>query len=148
MSGGAGPIRVLAVAVIRSGDRLLVERGHDAASGQRFWRAIGGGVEFGERARDAVAREWREEYGLRLLEPRLVGVVENLFTYEGRAGHEVAFVFRAAGTEPSVEDRDAITSRDAEGLVHDAAWVPIGELHHGGAPLYPDGVLALLADPE
>ncbi|HEX5723978.1 MAG TPA: NUDIX domain-containing protein [Longimicrobiaceae bacterium] len=134
-----------AVAVCRHGDRVLVERGYDASCGKHFYRAIGGRVEFGERAADALSREWREEFGLRLEEVRLLGVLENLFTYEGRSEHEIVFVFAARIADAHAYDRDELASVEAG---HEpAVWVPVAELAAGGVPLHPDGILALVEAP-
>lgn len=137
-------IRTVAVAVCRAGDRILVERGYDRATNQHFYRAIGGGVGFGEMAEAAVAREWREEYGLTLEAPARLGVLENLFTFEGRAGHEVVFVFAARLPNPRAHEREEFESTDTDGARHVAVWVPIDALRAGPTPLYPAGVLELL----
>jgi ADP-ribose pyrophosphatase YjhB (NUDIX family) len=137
-------IGVKAVAVIRHEGRVLVERGYDRVAGSRFYRAIGGHVDFGERAADAVAREWREEYGLEVRELRLLGVVENRFTYEGRPGHEVVFAFEAWVTDPDVYARDELDGVDPDGRRHEAVWVAMADLEDGEVPLSPDGLLALL----
>ena len=137
-------IRTVAVAVCRAGDRLLVERGVDPASAAPFYRAIGGGVRFGERAVDAVVREWREEYGVQLVAPMLVGVLENLFEYGGRPGHEVVFVFRAATTAPPLDGPDVIARCDTDGRPHEAVWAPVEALRSGPVPLVPAGLLDLL----
>ena len=134
----------MAVAICRAGDRILVERGYDNAQGQHFYRAIGGGVAFGERAAAAVAREWREEFDLTLEALTLLGVLENLFTYEGRAGHEVVFVFAAQASDPRADERDEFEALDSDGTRHVAVWVPLDALRAGTTPLYPAGVLDLL----
>jgi ADP-ribose pyrophosphatase YjhB (NUDIX family) len=135
-----------AVAVCRHGGRVLVERGYDRVADSRFYRAIGGHIEFGERAEQAVVREWREEYGLALLEPRLLGVVENVFTWEGRAGHEIVFCFDARVAEADVYGRDEVIGIDPNGKRHEAVWIPLVELEEGSVPLTPNGLLALLSD--
>jgi ADP-ribose pyrophosphatase YjhB (NUDIX family) len=137
-------IRALAVAVPVARGRVLVERGHERATGRRFYRAIGGGIEFGERAIEALEREWREEYDLTLADVRLLGVAENFFTYEGRPGHEIVFVHAARVVEPWVHERDAFETTEPDGLRHEAVWVPFGELASGGVPLHPEGILAML----
>lgn len=136
-------IRPLAVALVRDGDRLLVEHGEDRSSGRRFYRAIGGGIEFMEHAADAVRREWREELGAELGEMRLLGVLENLFHYEGAPGHEVAFVFEARLADPSRFLPGPVELTESNGLTHLASWVSIEELRDGPLPLYPDGILDL-----
>ena len=140
----ANAIRTVALAVCRDGDRILVERGYDHVRDEHFLRAIGGGVEFGERAVDALAREWREELGLELEAPALLGVMENLFTSNGRAGHEVVFVFEARLADARVYGRDEFTSTEPDGSRHVAVWVPLDELRHGPTPFKPAGLLDLL----
>ena len=137
-------IRTLAVGVCRHGDRILVERGRDSVKGQRFFRAIGGGVEFGERAADAVRREWREELDLDVHVLALLGVLESIFTYEGRAGHEVVFAFDVRVTDGRAHERDELHSTDDEGVLHEAVWVSLGELAAGTTPLHPQGLRELL----
>jgi 8-oxo-dGTP pyrophosphatase MutT (NUDIX family) len=147
----AGPraprIRTLAVADCVDGGRALVERGHDRVAGRPFHRAIGGAIEFGERAAAAAAREWREELGLTLADVRLLGVLENLFTYEGRPGHEVVFVHRARIVEPHACAQDVLVAVEPSGLRHEAVWLPLDTLRDGPVPLVPAG-LATLLDPR
>jgi ADP-ribose pyrophosphatase YjhB (NUDIX family) len=140
-----GPaIRARAVAIVRNGHRVLVERGYDPVDGTRFYRAIGGHIEFGERAARTVAREWSEEYGLTLADVRLLGVLENLFTYAGRPGHEVVFAFEARVAEPHVYECNEFEGVDPEGRRHQAVWIAPLDLAAGGIPLYPAGLLELL----
>ncbi len=145
--GVSGRIRVLSVAVPRDGDRVLVERGSDSVTGERYYRAIGGGVEFGERAADAVAREWIEEFGLGLQDVEPLGVLESLFTYEGAPGHEIVFVHAARVADEDVFPGDEFVCIEPDGLRHEAVWVPLGELTAGEMPLHPDGVLDLILRP-
>lgn len=141
---GREAIRARAVAIVRSGDRVLVERGYDPVDGSRFYRAIGGHVDFGERAARTVVREWGEEYGLTLEDVRLLGVVENLFTYAGRPGHEIVFAFEGRVAETHVYQRDEIEGTDPEGGRHEALWISLHDLATGDIPLTPRGLLELL----
>lgn len=134
----------MAVAICRSGDRVLVERGYDRARDHHHYRAIGGGVEFGERAAAAVAREWREEFDFILERLTLLGVLENLFTYEARARHEIIFVFAAHLSDPRATEREEFKTVDSDGAEHIAVWVPLGALRAGSTPLYPVGTVELL----
>jgi len=140
-------IRTVALAVCHHRGRILVERGYDRVRDEHFLRAIGGGVEFGERAVDALAREWREELGLELEAPTLLGVIENRFTSNGRAGHEVAFVYSARLADPAACARDELVATEPDGTRHVAVWVPLEELRRGPTPFKPAGLLDLLPDP-
>jgi ADP-ribose pyrophosphatase YjhB (NUDIX family) len=136
----------MAVCVCRDGARLLVEHGYDRVTQQRFYRAIGGGIEFGERAADAVRREWMEELRAQLDDLKLLGVIENLFTYEGRDGHEIVFVFSARLREASWCPPPPVELVDPDGQRHETKWVSLTELEKNEVPLYPDGLLDLLRD--
>jgi ADP-ribose pyrophosphatase YjhB (NUDIX family) len=89
-----GRIRPLAIAVIRRGGELLVFEAYDSHKREVYHRPLGGEIDFGEPAADAVRRELREELGSDLLDVRRLGVVETIFTYEGEPWHEIVFVFR------------------------------------------------------
>jgi 8-oxo-dGTP pyrophosphatase MutT (NUDIX family) len=141
---GGEAVRARAVAVIRAADRVLVERGYDRVAGSRFYRAIGGHIDFGERAAQTVVREWSEEYGLTLADVRPLGVLENLFTYEGRPGHEVVFAFEARVVEARVYEQDELEGIDPQGNRHEAVWVSLDDLATGPIPLSPAGLLELL----
>jgi len=141
-------IRAKAVAVVRHQGRVLVERGYDRVAGIPFYRAIGGHIEFGERAAQTVVREWNEEYGLAVEDLRLLGVVENVFTFEGRPGHEIVFAFEARVVEAEVYAREEVVGVDTDGRPHEAVWVALADLAGPDAlTLGPDGLLALLTAP-
>lgn len=135
-------IRTIAVGLPVKQDHLLALEGTDHSRGLDFLRAIGGGVEFGETAEDALRREFMEELGVRLDDVELLGVRENIFTYEGEPGHEIAFIFAVESAE-----LDAV-ALDAELHVLDEGspvrWVPIAEVRDGRRTLFPEGAPELL----
>lgn len=135
-------IRAVAVAVCRSGNRVLVERGYDRVTHQHFFRAIGGGVAFGERAAEAVMREWWEELGLALDAPEPLGVLENIFSYDGEPRHEIVFVFTARLRDQ--RSTAGFTATDTDGRTHTVVWMDLDELQRDSRPLYPNGLLELL----
>ena len=135
-------IRVKAFAVI-----LDDEGRHHAVSRMRttehpaFHRPLGGSVELGERSVDAVVREVREELGATLVEPELLGVLENVFVIDRETGHEVVFVYGGRLAEPDVVPADGRTFMDleVEGWVE---WRPLDG--DDALPLFPDGLQELI----
>lgn len=138
----ARSIRNLAVGLPRRGDFLLASLGQDRVSGAAFCRAIGGGIKFGERAADAVVREFREELDVAVTPTELLGVIENLFEFEGRSGHEIVHVFAVESAELDQVGLGACLSVLDTG--DPIRWYPISDLRAGHPPLYPDGILDLL----
>lgn len=132
---------MVAVGIFRDGPRLLVGRGSDPVKRETFLRPLGGQVEFGERAADALRREIMEEIRAEITEPRRLGVLENVFTYDGRPGHEFVVVFESEFVDRRLYDRSHITIHE-EGWGGQAIWVDLTE--PTGEPLYPTGLSELL----
>lgn len=138
---GALPwIRPLALAVFRDGPRILVEDKWDRP--EPFYRPPGGGVEFGERAIEAVRREMREEFEAEIRDVRQLGTLENIFDYHGRPGHEVVFVFEARFADDSYYEAERIVGTEGGGTRIEAVWIDVSEPLD--RPLYPNGLLELL----
>jgi 8-oxo-dGTP pyrophosphatase MutT (NUDIX family) len=138
-------IRPKAVCVCRRGGEILVNAAFDSAKQETFYGPLGGGVEFGERAADAATRELQEELGAAVTDLTLLGVLENIFVYEGQPGHEIVFVFDGRLVDRSLYDRIEISCEESNGQRFVAQWVPIEKFAGGGLTLYPAGLHALLS---
>jgi 8-oxo-dGTP pyrophosphatase MutT (NUDIX family) len=136
-------IRAIAICVCRDGERILVAEGHDSRKGQTFYRPLGGTIEFGERGGETVRREFREEIDADLLEVRYLGTLENIFTYEGRGGHEIVLVYDGRLSDRSLYQKDVIQG-DELGTPFKAVWKRLEEFGPGQPPVYPDGLLELI----
>lgn len=137
-------IRNLAVGLPRRGEHVLVSLGDDRMTGQTFCRAIGGGIDFGERAEEALVREFGEELDVTVRPVRLLGVLENIFEFEGQPGHEIVHVFSVESEElDRLGIDESLTILDTGAP---AAWYPIWDLQARNPPLYPVGALDLLLD--
>ena len=134
-------IQVKAMAYLpnAAGTHHAVFKATDPSDGQTFHRLVGGGVELGERAEEAVVREIAEELRATLLEPRLLGVLENVFTYDGEPGHEVVFVYAGRLAEGDVVPPEGGWFED-NGEPMWVEWRRCDAADDDGLPLYPDGV--------
>jgi ADP-ribose pyrophosphatase YjhB (NUDIX family) len=133
-------IRIKALAVIvRPADGALLVCEGDDEPGVSYARPVGGSVEFGELAQDAVRREIQEELGCDLASVSLAAVLENRFILNGVAGHEIDFVFRGELADVSLYDRESIAILDVPGL-RAVWWSPTTHRSR----LVPDGVRELL----
>jgi 8-oxo-dGTP pyrophosphatase MutT (NUDIX family) len=140
-----GKVRPLALCVFRHGDQIFVAEGSDRHRQQTFYRPIGGKIEFGERAAATVKREVMEETGLQVRDLRYLGTLENLFTYEGQSGHEIVMIFDGAFVDPACyQDTFQVCGTDDGKILFVAMWKSLAFFRSGSAPLYPDGLLALL----
>lgn len=115
----------------------LVWHGRADESGAEFDRLLGGQVEFGEYAADAIVRELAEELGLAIAKPEFVAVVENISETEGEIDHQVIFVYIETLTEPlPVPPGGGVV--DDNGTLMPCWWRPIRD--EDLAPLYPEGL--------
>jgi ADP-ribose pyrophosphatase YjhB (NUDIX family) len=139
-----GSIRAKVICVFRNGNRILVIDAFDPAEKTRFHVPAGGGIEFGETSEVALRREIREEFEAEIEVPRLLGVLENVFTYNNQEGHEIVFVYDAKFTERAMYGRNPIEGRESNGENIIAIWLDLDVVVLEATPLYPDGLLELL----
>ena len=138
-------IRPIVICLFRRAGRILVSEAYDPTKGEYFCRPLGGGIEFGEHSRDAMLREISEELGAEVERLELVGVLENIFTYEGAPGHELVFVYDAEFVDKSLYEREEIHGYESEidkNFV--ARWLSPEEINGGRARLVPENLGALL----
>lgn len=136
-------LRVIAIALIRRRDELLLMAVRDRDGQLSGWRPLGGAVEFGERAVDAVKREFVEELGEPIRDLHQVCVLENLFVEDNRPGHEIVFVFGADFQNAAAYGVPQFDFADGGANIV-AQWVALRDFREGRAVLFPDGLLARL----
>lgn len=141
-------VRPLAICLFRHEGRILVSDEVDPVSGERFHRPLGGGIEYGEESGAALRREIREELGAEILALSLEAVLENLFVYAGKFGHEVVFLYDARFSDAGLYAREELWG-DEQGTPIRAIWVDPASLRAPGAPrLCPAALLDHLAPPR
>jgi ADP-ribose pyrophosphatase YjhB (NUDIX family) len=141
--------RVKAMGLFVWNGRVLAAALHDASKNEDFLRLPGGSVEFGETTEAALRREMREEMSAEIAIHRLLGVVENIFVYEGTPGHEVVFIYHAAFVDPGYYTRETIAIKETEDE-HIGVWTPLEDVVAHRVRLYPSadykGFLELIAE--
>lgn len=140
-------IRPIAICLFRRDDTILVFEGFDPVKNERFYRPVGGGIEFGERSSEALVREVREELDTEITDLCYLGAIENIFTYDGGPGHEIVMVYDGRFADP---ERDAARTMagDEGGSPFTARRVDLSIFRSGGARLYPAGLLELIETPR
>mmetsp|Transcript_9651 Transcript_9651/g.16966 ORF Transcript_9651/g.16966 Transcript_9651/m.16966 type:complete len:182 (+) Transcript_9651:234-779(+) len=95
--GSVRASKELTNAFVVDGGRILLgmkKRGFGAGK----WNGFGGKLDAGETPLQAAQREFKEEAGVTMLDPKLVGKV--VYTYDGMEKDLKVFVFRATSLEP------------------------------------------------
>ncbi len=142
-----GKVRPLALCVIRDGERILVQEGYDPAKEQTFYRALGGGIEFGERSQHAAAREIREELGAEVTDLEFLATIESVFVFDGLPGHEIALVYCGRFADPALNAQPILTGAEEDGTPITAVWKRLDTFGADTSPpLYPEGLLELLTE--
>ncbi|HEY9728343.1 MAG TPA: NUDIX hydrolase [Chroococcales cyanobacterium] len=136
-------IRVLALGLIRDGDRTFVAEGYDSVKQQTFYRALGGGVDFGESSCNALQREFQEEIQAELTKIRYLGCLENIFTYNGQPYHEILQVYQCDFVDPTFYQLDPIVFPEGDRKKR-ALWLDISHLKSGKLRLVPEQFLEYL----
>lgn len=131
-------IRVVSLGVIRRGNHILAHHTMDKSIGRRFWRIIGGGVEFGETSKAAVEREFMEELGVKVIVGEKLCVLEQFFSFYGNQHHEITFVYNVEFADTQLYQKEEFQSPERADKV--LSWVDIDT----NETICPEGLLDYL----
>ncbi len=138
-----GQIRVLALGLIKKDNRVFISQGYDPVKQKTFYRAMGGGVDFGETSLEALEREFQEEIQAKLTNISYLGCLENIFTFNGKQGHELLQVYQCDFVDAKFYELESLVF--AEGKRQKTAlWVDIALFKSGELLLVPEPFLELL----
>jgi 8-oxo-dGTP pyrophosphatase MutT (NUDIX family) len=149
--GKSGEICVLALGLIRDGEyakrtlreRLFISQGYDKFTQQTFYRALGGGIDFGETSLEALKREFQEEIQAELTNIRYLGCLENIFIYNGQPGHEIIQLYECDFVYPNFYQLEKIEFAEGE-RQKTALWVEISRFKSGELKLVPEQIFEFL----
>ena len=138
-------IRPLAICVFLNRNRILVAEGYDPVKKQKFYRPLGGGIEFSEHSEQTIRRELIEEIGAEVRDLKYLGALENIFVFNGTPGHEIVQVYDGVLKESGLYDQAVIVGQEAD--IEEsfrAVWMNLDEFGDGKSILYPTGLLEML----
>ncbi|MBE9210921.1 NUDIX domain-containing protein [Nostoc sp. LEGE 06077] len=134
----SGEIRVIVLGLIRGGERIFVSEGYDPAKQAHFYRALGGGVDFGETSHAALQREFQEEIQAELTNICYLGCIENLFIYNNRQGHEIIQLYQCDFADSKFYQIDSLMFSESGTHHHRALWIDIARFKSGELKLVPE----------
>lgn len=139
-------IRVKALGLHWRSGRLLAAEIYNDAGEIKGVRPLGGAIEFGETAQEAVIREFQEELGIDIATIGDPFFFENIYVHEGAPGHELLVLFEVSLPDDAFLGEERIVFNEDNGETGVARWFDLDELDLAGGPeLYPAGLKALLA---
>ena len=138
-------IRVIAAALIRDGDRILVWHDHDPATGEIVAVPLAGGIEFGETGEQAIRRELKEEIGSGPKSVRYLGLFEDIFEWAGQKRHELFLIYDVELADRALYAADEVQVTEPDGSSYLAYWRPVTDFV-GSTRLVPDGLIDLIAE--
>ena len=138
-----GQVRPIATCVFRDHGRIFVGQHYDPTKGEKFYRPLGGAIEFGEHSQDSIIREIQEEMEAEIGDLSHVGTIENIFTFDDKPGHEIVLVYEARFLEPDLYEVESVRCRDDDADFV-AQWKRVDDFRAGEAILCPEGLLELL----
>jgi 8-oxo-dGTP pyrophosphatase MutT (NUDIX family) len=138
-------IRVLALGWIQDDrQRVFVSEGYDPVKQQTFYRALGGGVNFGETSLAALQREFQEEIQAALTNVRYLGCIENLFIFNGQPGHELIQLYQCDFADRKFYELESLTFSEDTHQQHTALWVEGDQFKSRALRLVPELCLQYL----
>tara|TARA_B100000953_G_C17720255_1_gene325268 strand:+ start:31 stop:462 length:432 start_codon:yes stop_codon:yes gene_type:complete len=136
-------VRPIAISIIRNGDSMLVYEREDDVTGEKFYRLVGGCIEFGETSRVALEREFEEELSLQIQNSKLISVFESIFTFNSKKMHEIVFLY-SSDFKDSINYRKSVINGLEGARAFEAVWVPISDFLDHKYKIYPEEIVEYL----
>lgn len=134
-------IRPIALGLAIKNNKLLVSEGFDKVKNEIFYRCLGGGIEFLEKGKDALKREFSEEINIDIIVKDFLGISENIFTYQGKKAHELILFYSIEISDENYQEEYKVTDDHGKTI---AKWIDVDEFKNKSKILYPDEVFQFL----
>ena len=134
-------IRPIVLGMVKNGNKLLVSKGYDESKNQEFYRCLGGGIEFLEKSKDRLKREFKEEINIEIEIGKFLGISENIFNYRGKDAHELILFYNAYIKDKDYKEKYNLVDDDSE---TEAIWVDINKFKNKELILYPKQIFEYL----
>ena len=129
-------ITIKAMCLFQNNGKILVTKGFDDVKNKHFYRVVGGTVEFSETAEQGIRREVQEELNSDLENLELVDVIENIFTFQDKQGHEIVFLYIGELTRKELYEQKIVRIIEPTYEI-EAEWIVLDDIIAGKVPLYP-----------
>ena len=136
-------IRPISISIIRNDDKILVYQREDDVTKEKFYRLVGGCIEFGESSKDALKREFQEELSLDLLDIQFIESFESIFEFNDSKMHEIVYLFDSKFKDKTVYTKEVISGLEGE-RVFKAIWLPISIFKEKKETIYPEEIINYL----
>ena len=130
-------IRPIALGLAIKNNKLLVSEGFDKVKNEIFYRCLGGGIEFLEKGKEALKREFLEEINVDIIVKDFLGISENIFTYQGKKAHELILFYSIEIPDKNYQEEYKVIDDHGETI---AKWIDINEFKNKNKILYPEEV--------
>ena len=130
-------IRPIVLGLAIKNNKILVSEGFDKVKNESFYRCLGGGIEFLEKSKEALKREFLEEINVDIIVKDFLGISENIFTYQGKKAHELILFYSIEISDENYEEEYRVIDDHGETI---AKWIDIDEFKNKNKILYPKEV--------
>ena len=136
-------VRPIAISIIRNKDKILVYERQDDITDERFYRLVGGCIEFGESSNTALKREFEEELSLDIKNTKLISIFESIFTFNSKEMHEIVFLYESEFVDSSIYNKDIINGLEGD-RAFNAIWILAANFLNKKHKIYPEEIIDYL----
>ena len=136
-------VRPIAISIIRNKDKILVYERQDDITDERFYRLVGGCIEFGESSNTALKREFEEELSLDIKNTKLISIFESIFTFNSKEMHEIVFLYESEFVDSSIYNKDIINGLEGD-RAFNAIWILVSDFLKKKHKIYPEEIVDYL----